>query len=110
MSASIYLLHFDRPYKHARHYLGFTERPVEERLLEHGTGKGARLLQVVRAAGITWQLARVWPNATRGLERQLKNGRRGPRLCPICRHGDHLGLEHVSGIVGRVMQELEAAS
>ena len=31
------------------------------RLAEHEAGRGARLLAVVRAAGIGWQLARPWP-------------------------------------------------
>jgi len=53
----VYMLHFDRPYKHARHYVGWTARNVKRRLAEHEAGRGARLLSVVRAAGIGWQLA-----------------------------------------------------
>src|SRR2546429_388192 len=43
----VYLLHFDRPYRHAAHYTGWTSHPLD-RLDEHETGRGARLL-----AGIT---------------------------------------------------------
>ncbi len=67
---TVYLVHFDRPYQHARHYLGWA-RNVKRRLAEHETGRGARLLAVVRAAGIGWQLARMWPGS-RARERQIK--------------------------------------
>ena len=58
-AGTVYLLHFDQPYKHARHYVGWTARTVRCRLAEHEAGRGARLLAVVRAAGIGWQLARL---------------------------------------------------
>ena len=56
-----YVLHFDRPYVSAngkgvaKHYTGFAEssRSLKSRLAEHEKGRGARLLQVVKAAGIT---------------------------------------------------------
>ncbi|MBO0885357.1 MAG: hypothetical protein J2P17_34495, partial [Mycobacterium sp.] len=65
---TVYLLHFDRPYKHARHYLGWA-RDLETRLTAHQTGHGARLLEVIQQAGISWTLARTWPG-TRIRERQ----------------------------------------
>ena len=74
MTGTVYLLHFDQPYKHARHYVGWTARNVKRRLAEHEAGRGARLLAVVRAAGIGWQLARLWPGG-RARERQIKSGR-----------------------------------
>lgn len=36
MNGTVYLLHFERPVRHAQHYLGFTEN-LERRLSEHGT-------------------------------------------------------------------------
>ena len=74
-----YLLHFDRPYVSAngkgvaRHYSGWaaSSRSLESRLADHQHGRGARLLQVVKAAGIRWKLARTWPGG-RDRERQLK--------------------------------------
>jgi predicted GIY-YIG superfamily endonuclease len=54
---TVYLLHFDRPYKHARHYIGWAE-DLAARLAQHGTKAGARLLQVLREQGIGWTLAR----------------------------------------------------
>jgi predicted GIY-YIG superfamily endonuclease len=83
----IYLLCFDRPYKHARHYLGFAAAATpDERIAEHRAGTGARLLAVVAAAGIGWTVARVWKGATRTDERALKNQKNtGAKLCPVCR-------------------------
>lgn len=80
-----YLLHFDRPYRHAQHYLGWA-RNLEARLAEHATGSGgraARLIQVVTAAGIGYTLARTWPGS-RGRERQLKRQGGHSRHCPLC--------------------------
>lgn len=80
---TVYLLHFDRPYKHARHYLGWA-RNVEARLAHHGGSHGARLMHVVALAGISWQLARTWPDSTRADERRLKQRGGRSRICPIC--------------------------
>ena len=80
---TLYLLHFDQPYKHARHYLGSAQN-LRARLTAHATGTGARLLQVVGQAGITWQLDRTWQNATRADESMLKRTHHRARLCPIC--------------------------
>lgn len=79
-----YLLHFERPYKHARHYIGWSS-DIDARVERHFEGHGSRLVQVVKAAGISIVLARVWWNKDRAFERRLKNQKHGPRLCPICR-------------------------
>lgn len=84
---TVYLLHFDQPLAHARHYLGYTSRSLKARLAEHESGNGARLMEVISQAGITWRLVRTW-KGDRKLERQLKNRHEGPRLCPLCR-GEH---------------------
>lgn len=83
-----YLLHFNTPYRHAQHYLG-TTHDLQRRLGEHERGQGARLLEVVTQAGITWQLARIWPGG-RDVERKLKRQGGRSRLCPIC-HPTHRG-------------------
>lgn len=80
---TIYLLHFSEPYKHARHYLGWTAGPLEDRLADHAAGRGARLLAVVRSANITWSLARTW-SGSRTRERSLKRSGGSSRHCPIC--------------------------
>ena len=80
---TVYLIHFDRPYRHARHYTGWT-RDLVARLSEHAAGHGARLMAVITEAGISWQLARTW-SAGRAFERRLKNRHGASRYCPICR-------------------------
>ena len=79
---TVYLLHFETKLAHAQHYLGSTD-DLENRLACHRKGNGARLMAVVTALGITWQLARTWPG-DRALERRLKRRKEGRRLCPIC--------------------------
>jgi predicted GIY-YIG superfamily endonuclease len=68
-NGTVYLICFDRNYKHARHYLGWTT-DLHLRLENHARGVGARLMEVITAAGITWRVSRVW---------------QGTRLAPIKR-------------------------
>jgi predicted GIY-YIG superfamily endonuclease len=82
MKDTIYLLHFSEPYRHAKHYIGFT-KDLPARLEAHASGKGARLLEVITDAGLTFKLARTW-QGTRKTERSLKNRKAAPRLCPLC--------------------------
>lgn len=78
----VYLLHFDRPYRHARHYTGWT-RNLTQRLARHANGGGARLIAVITQAGIGFALARTWPGP-RSRERALKNTGGASRRCPLC--------------------------
>jgi hypothetical protein len=78
----LYLLHIEPPYKHAKHYLGYSE-DLPARLRAHAAGNGARLIAVATAAGCEWQLARVWIGDRR-LERSKKKCGK-TRSCPICR-------------------------
>ena len=82
INGTIYLLHFSRPFGHAKHYLGWAN-DLEGRLAHHAAGTGANLLRHVAAAGITWQLARTW-TGSRTRERQLKKQGGASRLCPLC--------------------------
>ena len=79
----VYLLHFDQPYRHARHYRGFAERNVKARIKAHKEGRGARLMAVIKQAGIGFTVAKVEPG-TRARERQLKQRGAG-RDCPVCK-------------------------
>ena len=79
---TVYLLHFERPYRHARHYTGWT-LDLPGGLAEHAAGRGARLLAVVHEAGIGWRLARTWVGP-RSRERQLKRQGGASRYCPQC--------------------------
>jgi predicted GIY-YIG superfamily endonuclease len=81
-TSTVYLLHFSRPLHHARHYLGSTS-DLDQRLNEHRSGQGARLLEVITDLGISFELARTW-EGDRKPERRLKNRHNAPRLCPIC--------------------------
>jgi len=88
----VYLIHFDEPYHHARHYLGYVEGTgrrktscLVSRLKRHQAGNGSELLAALSRQGRTWRLTRVWWEGTRDLERQLKKaGHVGARNCPFC--------------------------
>ena len=81
-AGTVYMVHFDTPYKHARHYTGWTT-DLNSRLEAHREGRGARLMEVIKDAGITWRLVRTWPG-TRDRERAIKNRHEAPKLCPEC--------------------------
>ena len=81
-TGTVYLLHFDRRYAHAAHYTGWAAN-LTARLGEHAAGRGARLIEVIQAAGIGWQLARTWPGS-RATERALKRQGGASRRCPLC--------------------------
>lgn len=94
---TVYLLHFDRPYRHARHYIGFTlsEDTLEPRLDHHRNGTGARLLAVLKEQGIDFKLVRVWPSGSRIFERRLKS-HSGTRYCPVCNPQAHTRMKKAS--------------
>jgi hypothetical protein len=77
----IYLIHFDAPFGHARHYLGSTTA-LKARLDHHRTGHGSRLMHAVTRAGIGWRVVRTWPGGKQR-ERQMKMQGAG-KHCPIC--------------------------
>jgi predicted GIY-YIG superfamily endonuclease len=78
----IYMLHFSQPYKHARHYVGWSEDFLD-RLDTHAAGHGARLVAVIWHAGIGFTLVRI-REGTRRTERAIKNAGGAPRYCPAC--------------------------
>jgi hypothetical protein len=87
---AVYLVHFDKPFHHAKHYLGFcddagrdTDLAVSSRIDYHRRKKGSRLLAAVVDHGIGFEVVRVWPGATRNFERRLK-GHSSTRYCPVC--------------------------
>ena len=82
LTGVIYLLHFTRAYKHARHYIGWTP-DLAQRLACHRQGHGARLIAVIIAAGIDFQLART-TLGTRTDERTIKHAGGATRYCPLC--------------------------
>lgn len=83
---TIYLIHFETPLKHAKHYLGWTEGDVSKRLWTHCNGdRGgpSKLVQAVRRAGIRLAVVRTW-RGTRRDERRMKQ-RGKSRMCPVCK-------------------------
>lgn len=83
---TVYLIHFDQPFSHARHYIGWTHNghTLRARLDHHQNGSGARLMRAVSRAGIPWRVVRTWRGMDRHFERRLKNQNNSARLCPIC--------------------------
>jgi hypothetical protein len=84
---AVYLIHFNRRYRHARHYMGFCETDdISARMERHRSGNGARLMAAVFGAGIAVRIARLWRGrkADRTFERKLKNCYRLADLCPLC--------------------------
>jgi predicted GIY-YIG superfamily endonuclease len=86
--SGVYLIHFERPHRHAGHYIGWSG-DIEARLDCHRAGTGARLLRVLEGEGIGWKVALVWEGRGRSFERRLKK-RKPPwrsvaEFCPECR-------------------------
>lgn len=92
---TIYLLHFSRPFAHARHYIGWTT-DLEKRLATHRAGDGSRLLRAVVKSGITFEVARLWLEKTRDFERKLHRRKDTRKMCPICKASrrDHVTNEN----------------
>jgi hypothetical protein len=82
-AGTVYLLHFSRPYKHARHYVGWTLN-LERRLRTHRGGRGSPLIRAAIQDGIEVFLARTWENVTYTFERRLHH-HWSRKVCPICR-------------------------
>ena len=78
----IYMLCFDRYYRHAKHYVGWTD-DLFDRLDRHAKGTGARLVAVIWQAGIGFTLVRLC-EGTRRDERAIKNAGGAVRYCPAC--------------------------
>lgn len=82
MQGTVYLLHFDEPVAHARHYVGWA-LDVEARAAEHRACRGSPLVAALMAQGGDFVVARTWAG-DRKLKRRIKSWKMGPRLCPVC--------------------------
>jgi len=82
----VYILHFDPPLKHARHYVGFTERSVLTRINEHlsGHAAGSPLVKAALESGSEVKIGRIFRNGDRELERKIKRGKNTKCCCPLC--------------------------
>jgi predicted GIY-YIG superfamily endonuclease len=88
-SWKVYILHFDKAFKHACHYTGITN-DIDRRMDEHRKGKGARLTQILKANGISFDYSVIgeYPNYSeaKAREKHLKTCYKKPvRYCPICK-------------------------
>jgi hypothetical protein len=82
----VYLIHFDAPLRHAKHYIGYTSADSPfPRLERHRSGAGAKILAALNRLGIGYRIVRVWRDANRAFERKLKNRKESHCFCPFCR-------------------------
>lgn len=89
MSSYVYLIHFNGPIHHAKHYLGYTSlENVIDRYNRHKSSQGSKLLAYANTIGISYCVVRIWEcdttQAAKALERKLKHMKNSPRLCPVC--------------------------
>lgn len=82
----VYILHFNRPYFHARHYVGYTE-DTDRRFKEHFNchQSGSPLIQAALEAGITITVSKIYFDGDRNLERKIKKSHHTERYCPLCK-------------------------
>jgi len=82
-TSRVYVLHFDPPFRHARHYIGIAhDGNVLRRLHEHLRGRGSGLVLAAYVSGCRVTVTVDMPGDL-GLERRLHN-RHGTRVCPVC--------------------------
>jgi predicted GIY-YIG superfamily endonuclease len=80
---TVYVLHFEPAYGHARHYIGWT-RDLKTRMAEHRAGTGSPLIRAALAAGVRVDVVATMPGS-RYLERRLKRWHKTGQFCPVCR-------------------------
>lgn len=84
----VYLIHFDKPLCHAKHYIGFSEEyPLKKggRIDKHRKGQGAKILRALVDKGIGFRVVQIWHHQPRGFERKLKNQKNASRICSDCK-------------------------
>jgi len=83
----VYILHFQQPLHHAKHYVGSTT-DIVGRVKKHATGDGARLTAVVKENGGHFRVAALFQptrsESIRLLEIVLKRKKNACKYCPIC--------------------------
>ena len=84
----VYVLHFDRPLKHAKHYVGWSkDHPLKPngRIDKHRKGQGSALTKALFQAEIGFEVSIIWEGVCRNFERRKKNSGGASRYCPICK-------------------------
>lgn len=105
---TVYMVHFPRPYKHAKHYVGWTVGPdLASRFHQHVTGHGSPLVYAAcQLNGITTTdqllacVSATWPG-DRYLERKIKNSGGKTKTCPVCKKGADRNEVHNNDVPGR---------
>ena len=88
MNKYVYILHFDKPFHHARHYIGSANN-VAERVAKHTSNPDVKMLIAALQQGITFTVARTFRNnRVNGHTKEYRIKRSGgvgkQGLCPIC--------------------------
>ena len=78
----LYLLHFLPRYRHAGHYLGYSQ-DVIQRFGLHLKGRGSPLVAAAVRNGSKIVLVRIW-SGDGNAEQEIKRSGSRARLCPIC--------------------------
>jgi len=122
IAGAVYLLHAERPIGagargRAQHYTGFAEllddmasdrEALVERIGEHGTPAGAKIMQAFARAGVRWIVAGTIRGVTKAHEAYLKKQyKNAARFCPVC--GGLVSFEEIAGLelVDQVDQAIE---
>lgn len=85
----VYLIHFNTPLHHARHYIGYSADDLFDKRIEcHRSGRGSKLLAHLNRIGTGWHVVRLWLGEDGNFERKLKNNHSSKKLCPICQAQD----------------------
>lgn len=82
----VYVLCFDRPFSHARHYIGCTTDP-RGRMRCHARGRGATIVRRAAEQGIGFSVGAVGSCSLavlRRLERHAKDWKNAERFCERC--------------------------
>jgi hypothetical protein len=81
----VYLVCASGKLAHARHYAGYANPSILERVLEHTLGtSGCHLPDAYRMAGFEIRLARIWLHKQKLFERALKLRNDLTPFCPFC--------------------------
>lgn len=83
VTGTVYMLRFKRKYKNKQFYIGFTKRPIHERLAEHVSGNGAAITRAAVLAGIDMEVVRTWDNVDSSVEFLIKCRAKYRALSPI---------------------------
>lgn len=101
----VYLIHFDRPLKHALHYVGCTENPAR-RFWDHATGNGAAILRACLKVKIDWTIVRMW-TGNYAMEGALKARKNSRLYCPLCNPAFPAILANVDAVPDDLLNTLQ---